>query len=661
VAKRLSIFLVAFLFILPLSAAEKHAPTIDELINLERPRTPRISPDGRFVAYSVRHANWTDNSYDFQIWLANTESGEVIQLTNSKRTNTSPAWSPDGRWLAFISDRDGRRQIYVISPAGGEARQVTRVETGVSQFRWSPDGARIALTMGDPETKEMKDRREKYSDFENYQHDYTMTHLWVVEVNSGETRRLTEGRQFTVGSFSWSPDGKQLAFDGQLYPGLSYSETNDIYIYNFDAHSVKKIVDQPGPNTNPEWSPDGKQIIFNTTKEGSNFAYADLNLAIVSAEGGPISYATKNFDEHATFAAWTAEGIYFTAAQKTASHLFRIDPKKLTIERVSPEENAAYSSFSFTSDFKSVAFVEADATHYPEVYVSGVRPFVSKKLTDFGGQIKDLKVATREVISWRSSDGKVIEGALMKPADFDPARKYPLLIVLHGGPNDVSQAIPGFDIAYYPKEMWAAKGALILEPNYRGSIGYGEKVRSLNVRNMGPGLYEDVISGVDYLISKGWVDKDRVGSMGWSFGGYITAYIATNSSRFRALSVGAGITDWTTYDVGTDMHWLARRYFESSPWDDPEVYRKGSPISSIKHAKTPTMIEQGEFDPRVPIANSYELYQGLRDQGVPVRFYIYKGFGHTIDRPRSSRAVMEHNLNWFNHYLWGEPDAEGSK
>src|SRR5216684_4564232 len=164
--KRLSFLLVILAFSLSVSAIEKHAPTIDELINLERPWTPCISPDGRFVAYSVRQPNCTDNSYDFQIWMANTKTAEVIKLTNSKKTNTSPAWSPDGRWLAFISDREGRRQIYVISPAGGEARQVTRSETGVSQFRWSPDGARIAFTMGDPETKEMKDRRERYSDFE---------------------------------------------------------------------------------------------------------------------------------------------------------------------------------------------------------------------------------------------------------------------------------------------------------------------------------------------------------------------------------------------------------------------------------------------------------------------------------------------------------------
>jgi len=643
-------------------AAGKHAPTVDELIELRRPETPVISPDGRFVAYSIQQPNWSENRYERQIWLVNTQSGVPIQLTKSKGTNSELAWSPsDSRRLGFISDRDGKPQIYVISPLESEARQVTNVATGVAQFRWSRDGSRIAFTMPDPESEALKLRKERYSDFEMVRHDYTMNHLWVIDVSGANLRRQTQGNDYTVGSFSWSPDGGSLAFDATAAPTLSAEPTANIYVCTLDSGSVKKLIDGPGPNTNPQWSPDGKSIVFQTAMGRPNFFTQGLYLGVVSAEGGAVSNITAEFDERPSLVGWSREGIYFFAAQKTATHLFRVDPNSHAVQRLTPQASAAYSSFAFTSDFRTLAFIEADPTHYPEIYVSSVQSFAPKQLSDFGAQLKGLTLATREVVSWKNSEGIEIEGALMKPADFDPNRKYPLLVVLHGGPAATSQAVPGFDYPYYPKEIWAAKGALILEPNYRGSNGYGAKFHRLTVRTMGIGDYRDVISGVDYLIARGWVDKDRVGAMGWSFGGFISAWIATNSDRFKAVSVGAGPTEWVLYDAFTDLQEITRQYFDATPWNDPEIYRTSSPITYIGKAKTPTMIEHGNLDPIVPIVGAYELYQGLLDHGVPTRFYVYKGFGHRITTPKGNRAVMEHNLNWFNHYIWGEPDQESQQ
>jgi dipeptidyl aminopeptidase/acylaminoacyl peptidase len=645
----------------PLSAAAKRTLTIDDLINLLKPADPVISPDGRFVAYMVQQPNWAENRYDWQIWLANTQTGDLTQLTNSKRTNTDAAWSPDGRWLGFLSDRDGKRQIYIISPQGGEARRITDTEVGVSLFRWSPDGTRIAFTTLDPETEKDKRRRERYSDFEVVR-EYRMDQLWLTDLSGRTPRRLTQGNQYTVHSFSWSPDGRRIAFDAQVTPAMSSDETANVYVLNLDDNSVRKLIDEPGPDRNPKWSPDGKQIVFETAMGKPHYFTQNISLAVVSAEGGAVSNLTADFDERASFVAWAPEGIYFTAAQKTATHMFRVDPKSRKIERVSPLEDAAYESFSFTGDFQQVAFTEADSTHFPEVYVSSVKNFAPKRLTNFAEQLKDFKLATRETISWKNADGMTIEGALMKPPDFDPAKKHPLLVVIHGGPADTSQAIFGvYDFHYYPKEIWAAKGALILEPNYRGSNGYGIGFHRLTVRTQGFGDYEDIISGVDSLIAKGWVDKDRVGAMGWSFGGFISAWLTTHSDRFKAISAGAAPTDWVMFDAFTDIQEISRHYFATAPWSDPDIYRNSSPITNVKQAKTPTMIEHGEFDPIVPIAGAYELYQGLLDQGVPVRFYLYKGFGHSITRPKSNRAVMQHNLNWFNHYIWGEPDEDDAK
>jgi dipeptidyl aminopeptidase/acylaminoacyl peptidase len=242
---------------------------------------------------------------------------------------------------------------------------------------------------------------------------------------------------------------------------------------------------------------------------------------------------------------------------------------------------------------------------------------------------------------------------LHKPPDFDARRKYPLLVVIHGGPTGVSRPTP-LTSQIYPIDVWVPRGAVVLEPNYRGSAGYGEKFRALNVRRLGLGDAEDVISGIDSLIAKGFVDAARVGTMGWSQGGYISAFLATHdSSRFKAISVGAGISDWMTYYVNTDIHPFTRQYLKATPWDDPKIYADTSPITYVKQAKTPTLIQHGATDPRVPLPNAYELYQGLQDNGVPVKLIVYKSFpGHGPNNPKSHRATMEHNLEWFDQYLF---------
>jgi dipeptidyl aminopeptidase/acylaminoacyl peptidase len=250
----------------------------------------------------------------------------------------------------------------------------------------------------------------------------------------------------------------------------------------------------------------------------------------------------------------------------------------------------------------------------------------------------------------------VIEGVLEKPVDFDAKKKYPLLVVIHGGPTGIDTPAISPD-RYYPVERFITKGALVLRPNYRGSAGYGEKFRSLNVRNLGVGDYADVISGVDSLIAQGFVDKDRVGAMGWSEGGYISAFITTSSDRFKAVSVGAGISDWMTYYANTDITPFTPQYLLATPWDDPEIYKKTSPISYIAHAKTPTLIQQGSADKRVPVPDSFELRQALEDHNVPVKMVLYDGFGHPVNKPKQQRAVMEENENWFDHYIWGDPLA----
>jgi dipeptidyl aminopeptidase/acylaminoacyl peptidase len=469
-----------------------------------------------------------------------------------------------------------------------------------------------------------------------------------------KARRLTSG-DFTVGSFDWSPDGQSIAFDHRADPNLNNSHTADISVLTVEDGTIRRLVAQEGPDTSPVWSPDGTQIAFQSAMANPAFYYTNSRIAVVPAAGGQVKPLSTTFDEQPGVIDWAPNGILFSGLERSSSRLYRLDPATGQYAKLTTADGATMGGFSFSRDFSTVAFVRADAKTYPELYIAQVSGLESPhRLTSFAKQIEGWSVGNREMISWKSTDGTLIEGVLHKPADFEAGKKYPLLVVIHGGPTGISRPVRVQMGGVYPIEQWLAKGALVLEPNYRGSAGYGEKFRSLNVRNLGVGDAWDVLSGVDHLIAQGLVDKDRMGVMGWSQGGYISAFLATHERQpFKAISVGAGISNWMTYYVNTDIHPFTRQYLKATPWDDPEIYAKTSPMTTIKRAKTPTLIQHGEFDTRVPTPNAYELYQGLQDVGVPVKLIIYKGFGHGLNKPKAARAAMEHNWDWFEKYVFG--------
>ena len=648
--------------------------TFDDTLSLRQAARPRISPDGRLVAYEIAETDWKNNAYVTNLWLADVQSGRSVQLTRGRKSSMQAQWSPDGRWIAFLTERestaakddDGKpdpKQLWLIAPGGGEAWQLSKHGAAIDSFRWSHDGKRIAFVAPLPETKTAKERKETYSDFEVFEEDYEQNQLWIIDVAAAErdgqpaaATQITSDAKVNVDDVEWSPDDTKIAFEGTANPLLAFGHTSDVYLADLaNKNTVTRIVALEGPDNNPHFSPDGTQLAFNTALARPFFFYTNDHIGTVRVADVLAKPATKpedvvdvstNFDEDATLLEWSPDGILFRGLVKTTSHLFRIDPKTKAVTRLTSPEAFYLSDVSFTRDFKSFAYTAADATHLTEVYAGG------RKLTDMTAQLTGKTVGSVELVSWKSKDGATVEGVLHKPADFDPAKKYPLFLVIHGGPTGVSRPVLGFS-RYYPVEQFLAKGALVLEPNYRGSAGYGEAFRSLNVRNLGVGDMWDVMSGVDALIARGFVDPNRLGSMGWSQGGYISAFLTTNTARFKAISVGAGISDWTTYYVSTDITPFTRQYLHATPWDDPKIYAETSPITNVRKAKTPTLIQHGDKDKRVPVPNAFELYRALRDNGVPAKLILYNGFGHPITKPKSNRAVLQHNWDWFNHYIWG--------
>ncbi len=631
----------------PEPAATPTPPTIDQLVELKRVGSIALSPDGALVAFVVREANWDENAFETEIWLADPASGETRQLTKAKKSSDAPAFSPDGRRLAFASDRGEKRQVYLIDPRGGEAEALTSAEEGIGAFAWSPDGTQVAFTAQDPKSDALKEREKKHGEYEVVDQDRRMTHLHVIELASRKTRRLTEGA-FTVGGFDWSPDGAEIAFDHRVSPDQGDGGSADISIVTVADMKLRPLVTQAGPDSGPVFSPDGTRVAFESAMSRERFYYTNGYVAVVPRAGGAPVSLTAAFDEDPNLLEWGPNGIWLGASQKTEAGLFRLDPETKAVARVPLDGAPMAFGFSFDRGFERVAFTGSSATAYPEACLAATRGGAVQRLSRLSDQLEGWALGTSEVVSWKSQDGTPIEGVLRKPKGYAPGAKRPLLVIVHGGPTGTSRPSLVGGNYVYPVEPFLAKGALILDPNYRGSAGYGEAFRSRNVRNLGVGDAWDVVSGIDHLVKQGLVDPARVGVMGWSQGGYISAFLATHdAARFKAVSVGAGISNWVTYYVNTDIHPFTRQYLEATPWDDMEVYRKTSPMTYIKTAKVPVLIQHGDGDKRVPLPNAYELYQGLVDQGVPAKLVVFKGFGHGLNKPKAVRAALEQNLEWF--------------
>lgn len=607
-----------------------------------------------------------ENTYRNHVWVYESEGQKHYPITAGKIESSSPKWAPDKDYLAFLADvgekEKLRKQIVLKTADEFNGMQLTSVKEGVNSFIWSPDGQGIYYTTTEADCAELKKRKETYGEFEYVDKEYKNEYLcyigvkeaiasWRERSNQKQDEKeepkdlsveITNPKDFSIRGFQLSPDGKTAAFIGTPTSDIRDDDTS---LYRLDIATKKytKLNIAGNFDSHIVFSLDGKKIAFAKTPRESEYytwtVYEDMIFELYDLEKEQSLIKLSDFDRSVTPVKWTGKGILVTW-QDRANYRMGIVSEQGEITPIYSDDNCYIVDADSTADGKTIAYIKIEPFKAFELYMN------DQRVTHDSSIYENKLLSKKELLTWTTKDGLEIEGVLSKPQDYDVNKAYPLLVVVHGGPTWASFPIHNMN-KLYPIEQFAEHGYLVLEPNYRGSSGYGNQFMTSNFRMLGIGDYEDVISGIDYLIENNIVDSKRVGIMGWSQGGYISAFCATFSNRFKAISVGAGISNWTTYYVNTDITTFTRSYLGATPWNDPEIYAKTSPMNYINTACTPTLIQHGDSDQRVPVPNAYELFRGLQDLNVESELVIFKGMGHSPQKPGIHRAIMEQNLEWF--------------
>ena len=599
------------------------------------------------------------------LWMVPVTGGEPRQLTFGERGESAPAWSPDGRSIAFLATRgtgeDARRQIWILPIAGGEAYQLSSAKDGISSFAWSPDGRRIAFLSFDTLASEEEARRRRRDDPQIFEGGSRSSHVWVIDVPTKATTEIVHG-DFTVkGAPTWSPDGRRLAYRASPTALLRETRT-DAYLLTVTDRQIEKISARSDVESTPEWSPDGRTLAY-TVRPQTHTARADGIADMQIGNNHLVLYdvglrTTKDtYDAAADVSEdtpqWTRDGrrLLFVTAHRAYNGVYAYDVATGRLACV--VDKTLMTSFSQSADGRSVAFAMGAPDAPADVYVADLAFAAPRKRTDLNPQLHDVALGETEIVAWKSSDGTPVEGVLLKPVGYQSGHRYPLLVEAHGGPTWLTSANLKADWTS-PGQVWAGHGWAVFYPNPRGSTGYGDRFMHANIMDWGGGDYRDIMTGVDDMVRRGIADSTKLALEGWSYGGYMTAWAVTQTSRFKAASMGAGLTDLQSMYGTTDLPGYIAMFFNgvSSP-RTADFYRARSAITFADQVTTPLLILHGDADTRVPTGQSFEFYRALEDRGKRVELVLYPREWHVLSEYYHQLDKMRREYAWISRYTLG--------
>jgi dipeptidyl aminopeptidase/acylaminoacyl peptidase len=681
-----------------------------------------ISPDGRWMLYTITTPDWKEAKRQSDIYLVSVQQGvsSTRQMTFTKDKNeTEPRWSHDGTFFVFASNREApstaatQNQLYLMRPDGGEARRITDAKEGVSTFafskdgrslayrsgkageenlyrlpvdgidtataeqvtrqtagigtwEWAPDGKRIYFVGAETPDTDEKLRREKKFTVEIRNPETPLASLWAVDLDSKKTTQLTHDATITVADFSVSDDGKWVGFHGIAADRYKRNITeqninSDPYLLEAATGQIERLTSNVEVAESAlSFSPDGRFIAFSAPDDLTKYSMKNGRVYVraVSDHGGQWRKLGASFDGDITIGFWSKDGntIYFNEGIRATEQFLALDVQSGAVKQLTNEKASLTARRDDDTGVLLITYSDG-ATPATLFTVAGLDQIGTrsawKQLTDVNPQVRQFTLGEQEEITWKSKDGKtMVGGVLIKPVGYQPGQRYPLIVAIHGGPAaaDTLRFNGG-----YGAQVYAGAGYVVLQPNYRGSTNYGEQFKNGIVGNYFPPGFDDIMSGVDYLIAQGIVDGTRMGALGWSAGGHWSNWILTHTDRFKAISSGAGTSNWISMYAESDVQRNRQFYLgDKLPYDDFDAYWNQSPLKYIKAAKTPTMIHVVQGDPRVPSPQSIELHMALKRLGVPTELNVYPGESHGIPDTRNQFFKSMAEMAWMDYYVRGQ-------